>query len=185
MRVRGGKIVVDDKGCLVKYIKEAYETILEIKAKKKADKENLVPRKLKRNSREGSRHFAQTTTTSLMRSQNARTPSPHSRTNSYRIGTTPTSKCGMRSRSNTPSGKWEANDDAQLVRIAKEIRNYMVRLQRDFGKIYKVKENKDKLVDYFEKEAVELSKSWALLEERKAEVQGRQERMKAREDLIS
>ncbi len=91
----------------------------------------------------------------------------------------------MRSRSNTPSGKWEANDDAQLVRIAKEIRNYMVRLQRDFGKIYKVKENKDKLVDYFEKEAVELSKSWALLEERKAEVQGRQERMKAREDLIS
>ena len=54
-------------------------------------------------------------------------------------------------------------DDTQLLRVAKEIRNYMVRLSRDFGKIYKVKENKDKLVQYFEKEALELSKSWALL----------------------
>lgn len=57
--------------------------------------------------------------------------------------------------------------------MAKEIRNYMLRLQRDFGKIYKVKANKDKLVEYFEKEAMELARSWALFEEQKAEMEAR------------
>ena len=92
-------------------------------------------------------NFANNTTSSLIRSQ--KTPSPHSRAQSYKFSTTtPSKKCAMRSRSNTPR-KVEVNEDAQLVKMAKEIKNYMLRLQRDFSKIYKVKENKDKLVEYF------------------------------------
>ena len=49
MRLKGGKIVVDDKGCLVKYVREAFETIMEIKAKKRADKENMKPASSKGN----------------------------------------------------------------------------------------------------------------------------------------
>lgn len=125
--------------------------------------------------------FANNTTASFMRSQ--KTPSPHSRTHSNKFCTTPSKRCLARSRSNTPR-KVDLNDDGQLVKMAKEIRNYMLRLQRDFSKIYKVKENKDKLVEYFEKEAMELAKSWALLEEQKAEMQGRLIRQREREGAI-
>ena len=167
---RGTAIIVDDKGCLTKYLKEAYDTILEIKARKKADKENEQPQPV-RKGRHNTASFANRTTNSMIRSH--RTPSPHSRSGSQpRLRHTTTPRGKWRSRSGTPRREVAAScshgagggmDDTQLLRVAKEIRNYMVRLSRDFGKIYKVKENKDKLVQYFEKEALELSKSWALL----------------------